>query len=575
VEPIQTRRKTAILLIVLVVIAGAAALAVFRLTGKTIPVTALTQLIRSDLPILDLDLQFVTTRGQEISSGETKLGKGGRAAKAQASPDKTCPDLIGGDTDSRTLGPESQKRGENCAKIARWVVKRHPIGLSLYFQDGMEVLSLFEDNSKVNELFQNRFFQGIFHEPLRDAGIRAEDLRLEGLEGAFLRTVLREALTADAQLHYDIAHGKRGFVFSFVREKCAYFAKALPVMARVLSRSGYRIPALPELILEMRIGLQRLFLTQVEGRVYLANGLEALINVLESLPPAAKAIDKMPLVLAIRSEAFVANILPVMVGAPEWELQVGFGVSEKSSGLFTFPAGKLTRALNPKIYKGIPASIPQDVFAALVTSYALPTDMADEEWQRIVTEGPGAITADHPSEAGFALIWDLDAETEGITQMGVVIANQKKPEAAEKFKKYFRDPQRTAECGGGTVFLAATSEKLLVRMKESCRGQSLSVLDWQNGEQAKLFDTTQLFFFANSGSGMRELFLAGGAASGGEIGDFAPQWKKEYEQAKAAMRQDGEKVINALPIFAYSGAAAEGAKTVVLQGYTVKQGGAK
>jgi len=580
VEPIQTR-KTVILLIVVGLLAGVAALAFFRFSPNA-PVTKaqkattrLGQFVKSDLPILDLDLQFVSTRGQEIPSEQTKLGKTGTIAKVQAAPIKACPELIGGDTESRISKTDSEKRNENCAKSARWIVKKHPIGFSLYFQDGREVLSLFDNKTKVDELLQNRFFQGIFHEPLRDFAIRAEDLRLEGLEGAVLRTLIREAVVADAELHYDLAHGKRGFVFSFVREKCGYFSTALPVMARVLGRSGYRIPALPELILEMRVGLQRLFLTEVEGRVYLANGLEALINVLESLPASTKTTDNMPLALAVRSEAFVANILPVMIGAPEWELRLGFGLSDKNAGQLTFPAGKLTRPLSPQIYKGIPASIPHDVFAALVTSYALPAEITTKEWQRLVTEGPGIATAGRPDAAGFAILWDLDAENEGITEMGVVIANQKTPEAAEKFKQYFREPQRTAECGGGAVFLAATSEKLLVRMKEACGGQSLSLLDRQNGEYAQTLDASQLFIFVNSAIGMRELFLAGGAAAGGELGDFAPNWKKEYEQAKVAMRQDGEKAISSLPIFVYAGAAPEGAKTVLLQGYMAKQGGAK
>ena len=319
-EPIQTR-KTVILLIVAVLLVGVAALAFFRFSPKA-PVTTvqqtvamrLGQLVSNDLPVLDLDLQFISTRGQEIPAEETKLGKPGTIAKAQAAPIKVCPELIGGDTDSRIAKEDSEKRDENCAKSARWIVKRHPIGFSLYFQDGKEVLSLFDDKTKVGELFQNRFFQGIFHEPLRDFAIRAEDLRLQGLEGAVLRTLIREAVVADAELHYDVAHGKRGFVFSFVREKCGYLSTALPVMARVLGRSGYRIPALPELILEMRIGLQRLFLTEAAGRIYLANGLETLINVLESLP----AINKDRRQNAIGTRGTIRGLCHQYITGNDW-----------------------------------------------------------------------------------------------------------------------------------------------------------------------------------------------------------------------------------------------------------------
>lgn len=575
-EPTQTR-KSVIIIIAAALIALLLAPALFWLY-RTLQVTPLNQLVRSDLPILDLQLQFVTTQGKGVSGDETRLGKGVAAAGPSSAPATgTCPELIGGDTPKRTIKEEGIEREENCPNTARWVVKRHPIAFSLSFQDGPKVLALFDEKSPANAIFQTRFFQGVFHEPLQNAGIRAEDLQLEGLEGAFLRTFIREALSAHGELHYDIAHGKQGVVFSFVRNECAYVAKALPVMARVLARSGYRVSALKEPILEMRIGLQRLFLTEAEGRVYLANGLEALINVLESLPAPAKRPLTAPLVLTVRSEAFVSKILPVMVGEPVWEMQLGFGLSEESPGALEFDAGKLTRSLSPSIFRGVPAGIPHDVFAALVTSYSLSPDMPMEDWRRLATEGPGDPIPDGSAEAGFAIIWDLDAQTDGLTSVGVIIANQKTPDQIQKFKAYFRDPELTAECGGGSVFLAATSEKLLLRMKESCGGQSLSVLDWKRGGEAKAFETAQFFLFLNPGSGMRELFLAGGAAGGaaggGEGGEFAPQWKREYENAKEAMRRDGEKVFGALPIFAYSGNAPATAKTVELKGFTVKQGG--
>jgi hypothetical protein len=158
--------------------------------------------------------------------------------------------------------------------------------------------------------------------------------------------------------------------------------------------------------------------------------------------------------------------------------------------------------------------------------------------------------------------------------VGVVIANQKSPDDVDKFKPYFADPDLSAECGGGTVFLAATSPALLVRMKEACGGQSLSVLDWERGGRTKDYDTAQLFLFMNPGTGMRELFLAGGA-KGDAPGEFEPQWKQEYEQAKESMRQDGEKIFGGLPIFAFSGNAAPTAQVVQLRGFTVRQGASR
>lgn len=572
-EPTQTRKIYILVTVTLLVIflAGPGVMHVYRKMTK-IP---LGGFVKPELPILVLRLEFVDTQGKKIPGETTRLGKGPSPAAPNAQVPVDCPELVGGDTADRTQAEDGKKRDQTCPGTARWVVKRHPIGFSLYFEDAKKVLALFDEKTMVSELFHTRFFQGLFYEPLQNAGIPAEDLHLEGIEGAFLRTLIREALSAHGELHYDVAHGKRGFVFSFVRDKCAYMSKALPVIARSLARSAYRIPTLKELVLEMRIGHQRLFLTEVEDRIYMANGLEALINVFESLPEGPRPSVKSPLVLTVRSGAFVSNLPQAVIGDPEWEIRLGLGLAKDNPGTLEFGAGKLTRALCPKIYKGVPAGIPHDVVAAIVTSYPFSPEMKAEDWRRIASEGPGPHKSDDPPEGGVAVIWDLDAQVDGITQMGVVIAGRKTPGTAEKYKAYFRDPELTAECGGGTVFLAATSEKLLARMKESCGGRSLSILDWERGGRAKEFDTAQFFLFLNPGGGIRELFLGGGAAAGGEAGEFEPQWKKEYEAAKAAMRKDGEKIFGALPIFAYSGAASPTAKTVELKGFTVKQGGAK
>jgi hypothetical protein len=445
---------------------------------------------------------------------------------------------------------------------------------ALYSLEASKILSLFDESSRVKELFQTRFFQGIFYEPLHSASVRAEDLNLQGLEGAFLAKLMREALQAHGELHYDISHGKKGLVFSFVRDECAFASKALPVAVCVLARSGYRIPKLKEPILEMRVGLQRIFLTQYEDRIYLANGLEGLLNVIESLRPPEKNLPKTPLVLTTRAEAFVDRLLPLMAGGATWAVNLGIGLSEDAPGVLQFAPGKFAGHLNPKLFKGVIAGIPHDTFAAVSTSLHLAPTMTSEEWKRLATQGPEGPAPGRPGEAGVALLWDLTSIDEQPSNIGVVISNQTTPDEIEKFGQYFADGELTAECGGGTVFLAATSRNLLFRMKESCEGQSLSVLDWERGGRTKDMDKAQLLLFMNPATAMRELFLAGGARSG-EPGDFEPQWKRQYEKAKEAMREDGEKIFAQLPIFAYAGNAVPTAEVVQLKGFTVKQGASR
>jgi hypothetical protein len=108
-------------------------------------------------------------------------------------------------------------------------------------------------------------------------------------------------------------------------------------------------------------------------------------------------------------------------------------------------------------------------------------------------------------------------------------------------------------------------------MRESCGGQSLSILDWQRREPADSLETAQFLMFVNAADGMRELFLAGGAEEG-DAGEFAPEWKQQYEKAKEAMRQDCEKVFRSIPIFAYAGTVSPTAEVARLQGFTVVEG---
>lgn len=543
----------------------------FLWTCQGLHTARLSESVRGDLPILNLTVKLIDVNGKALAPPSSRLvdTAATEAPKPAAATPEDCLELIGGDTGERSTLADLKDRPPACPKTATWIVRRHPIAFSLYFQDAGKLLAWFEASTQAKALFQSRLFQGIFYDLLHSTSVRAEDLKLEGLQGAFLATLLREALQAHGEFHYDLAHGKKGFVFSFVRNDCPFAAKALPAAARVLARNGYRIPKLPEPILEMRIGLQPIFLTQHEERVYLANGLEALLNTLESLPPPAKHLPKTPLVLTTRAEAFVDKLLPVMVGEPTWTIDLGMDFSDEAPGVLQFAPGKFASQLRPKLFKGVAAGIPQDVFAAVATSFHLTPGMKAEDWQRLAAQGPAGPEPNGVPEAGIAVLWDLAAEEEPLSHVGAVIANQTTPDEVDTFKRYFTDQELTAACGGGTVFLAATSRSLLTRMRESCERQSLSILDWERGAKAKVIENAQLMLFMNPGTAMRELMLTGGARST-DSGDFEPEWKQQYEKAKEAMRQDGEKVFRALPTFAYAGNAVTKAPECRLTGFTVK-----
>lgn len=568
--PAPPRRRVYLLVLVTTLAAAAAAgvgLHLYRGGPVIVAETPLNRMVRNDLPMLDVVLKFRGLDGADLNANATRFGDDSPLPPAT----EQCPALVGGDSSAATtLSPDDQ-RPADCPRRAAWHVKRHPIAYSLYVEDGKALLDWYDHQPQVREWAGNRFVQGLLFGFLHSLKVKAEDLNLQGLQGEFMALLLRDAITAQAQLHYDAVHGRQGWVLSFVRRDSPYAAQALPVLAGLLARNGFRAERLPEPILEMRVGLQRFFLTQYEDRLYLANGMEALFNVLESLTPPSQTLAA-PLRLTVRAEAFLERLPQVLAGTPAWDVNLGFSLQDGKPGVLSLPSGTWERHLHARIYEGVLAGIPHDAFAAVATSFELPPTRSLEEWRKLATDGPGAQAVGVPEPGGFALVWDFDAREAASGAIGLAIANQTDPQATAGYQQYLRNADLSAECGGGAVFLAASSERLLARMKEACAHQSLSPLDWEHGKDKQRYTAAQLMAFVNPGAGLRELFLAGGAgAEGDEDGDFRPRWKQEYEAAKAAMRKDGDRLFRALPILAWAGRSG-GEKAITLEGVAVSQG---
>jgi hypothetical protein len=171
------------------------------------------------------------------------------------------------------------------------------------------------------------------------------------------------------------------------------------------------------------------------------------------------------------------------------------------------------------------------------------------------------------------LVWDFTADSP-TGAVGIIVANPQQPQASAAYAQYLKNPDLGAECAGGSLFLAASSESLLTRMKDACNKQSLSPLDWQRGIEKQRWQAAQLTAFVNPGAAVRELFLAGGAGTTQEANEFAPRWQQDYEAAKAAMRQEGDKLFYGLPILSYAGRV-EGDSGAVLEGKLIAQEGGK
>jgi hypothetical protein len=564
-ESSTPRKRIAYLIIVAVVLAGGIVGVIYY---RNLAETPLALMAKADLPMLETAVKLRDLDGNDLSPENSRIGDTREAPPG----DERCPALTGGDDNASTKLSDSEKRPDDCPRIATWYVKQHPIALSLYFEDGKAFLNWYDHQSQVQTWAENRFVQGLFYGFLQSLKVRAEDLNLQSLQGELLQTLLREAIAAHGQLHYDMVHGNQGWVLSFVRNDSAFAAKAIPVMAAVLAHNGYKLEKLPNPILEMSVGLQRLFLTQYQDRIYLSLSLEALLNVIDSLTPPSGGIPDEPFSLTLRAEAFVDKLLPVMTGSPRFNLTLAFPLKNGKPGTLRMPSGPWVRQLHPQFYEGVLASIPHDAFAAIAASFQIPATLTEADWRKLATEGPGQPVARTPEQSGFAIVWDFDGKNSPAGAIGIIVANQTDPKASAAYQQYLHNADLSSECGGGALFLAASSERLLARMKQACAHQSLSPLDWEHGNGKQRYTSAQLMSFINPGVGLRELFLAGGAGAEGDTdNDFAPRWKQDYEKAKAAMRNDGDKLFNALPIFAYAGRADAG-KTVTMKGYAVSQG---
>jgi hypothetical protein len=552
-EPLTSSKRLIILAAVLGLAATAGILSYYQINGMPFG-----KMLRSGLPMLDLTVVLRDLGNHNLAVSSTVLGNN----EPPKSDDKRCPALIGGDTRSATIINSWDKRPSDCPQTAVWYVKKHPIGLTLYFNDGKDVLDWWDKDPQIKSLRDSRFMQGLFFGLLKSMKIKAEQLNVQGLQGEFLQQLLRDAIAANAELHYDMVHGEQGWVLSYQRGS-TFTEQALPALAGLLASNGYRLENLPEPIVELRIGLQSFFVSEYQRRIYLAQSLEALINVLENQNDDEQHADA-PLTLTLRPEAFVERLLPILTDPQTDAIELNFDLHDKHLGSLTLPAGSWQTPLQATIFEGVLASVPQNAFAAIAASYYLPPTLTLDDWKQFATKGPAPIAASH--QGGLALVWDFDSTSAGGV-VGIAIANPEQPEAGSAYQAYLRHSEFSDECAGGSVFLAASASGLLSRMKQACDRQALSPLD---GIEKPRYLSAQLVSFINPGTALRELFLAGGAGNNDDRSDFAPRWRQEYEQAKTAMRQDGEKLFRSLPTFSYAGHAANGDR-VRLEGRAISQ----
>ncbi len=510
------------------------------------PLSGLRQALNTS-PVVPIGLEVVDREGGRLDPGGSRYVPAGTT---QAPPGAPPP-------------PKAQpKPGQIDVKLFR-----RPPALSLDFEDGEKFLAWLDKDDAAKKFLATPAVQGIFFDLMRTLKVRAEDLERSGFTGVTVETLAREAVKAGGSIHYDLYEGSRGFSFKFRRSEAPLLGRFLPVVLPALSRRVYEVEHLKAPIEELTLGSQTVFVTEDNGEVFVSNGLKALLNLLDFRPPPRPA-GKESVLLTVRSEIFLKNLLPLLTGRDNWDARFAFAPSpgaEPELRLGLDPAAVFAH-LRDKISPGIYAAVPQDVFGVFAASFALSPDMTPEKWNELATNGIPPATGAAGGEGGVAFIWDINSKgADSATAVGVAVSMPDAASASMKLENYFdTESVFTGECGGGTVWLASTDEVLFTRMSEACERQSKSFLNWF---EKKAFDAVepspQLLLALHPSVGLDEaqsLGLELRAAQGGtDTSGTSPEWKKSYDEAVARATARAKEDFNRLPGLLFLGrAGAEG-----------------
>jgi len=429
----------------------------------------------------------------------------------------------------------------------------------VYVTSGKDVVAWYEKNEALQGLRNSSVWQGFIRQLSTLLRVRAEDLELKGMSGQFLEEFVREAVAADAVIHYDLVHGPGGIVFSFVREKAPLLGAALPLLVRTVGTSAYRIESSPEPIIELRLQGMRLYLLQQSDRVLVASGLEGLLNVLaEPIAPPPALQGSVTAVL--RTETYFDRFLNATVGKDSFPVTVSFDLSEKSMAVSegVLPKALIYNTLGPSTQTGVLAAVPFDALGALVLSAHVPLDLPASEWT--IPKSPPT------APGGISLVWDVSAEKGGI-EVGIAVPAPEKAEASQvTMQDFLSDQAVSVACAGGAIWLGASSDRLLARMKDACEKQSLSVLDLKGMAPGALAEQ-QVSLLLNTSVWLKEVYRLGGGKSPRE-GAGEPEKKMV-----TALLEQIDALAKGLPVIGFTGKVVPPQDELRLKGFSVTVGG--
>ena len=564
ISPARRSRQLVIVGLIAALVIAAVLFGVRQLSH--VPISRLTP---AGTPLVRLAIELVDVDGDAILPEKSRIGSvvpvGAQAlATATTTPLATA-------TIDWSAGRPSPLPTAVMEMNASLKIIRRPAALTLAIGDAAKLSDYVENNARAKEFFNSELAQGTFSEVLETLKVRAEDLHLNGLQSDIMQALISDIIHAGAQLHYDIAAGRNGFVLTFERGRSTLASRALPLITNALARREYGLDRIPETVVELLVGRQSLYVLEHDGIVYLSNSLATLLGRLETYegkPAATHVTDGAAVEVTVRAEAFINSLLPIMVGGQNWHARIPIDLSAQGFTIrsINLDSAKMFGYLKSGITPELAGAVPHDAFAALLTSFWIAPDMTLAQWQDLALKGPQAPPADKPERAGVAVIWDLSRETTGLSAIGVAIAQPLDAAAKEPPRELGIDGYfdvSTDTCAGGTVWLASNSDVLLGRMKEGCDRQSSSLLNSLE-KIGRIKNDDQLIFTANPRAGLLELLEVGIGDAGSALeseSELSPAWKAQYVKAVGMARERAAGTIGILPQLLFAGrASASGAE---------------
>lgn len=448
--------------------------------------------------------------------------------------------------------------------------------LTLALPQSWDVVEWANSQPGAKNFFYSRVFIGMMSEVLSTAHIRPDDLAISGMRGQTFERLLREVLRSDARIHYDRRAGKRGFVLSFAREQAPVTSRMLPLIVPVVAKRQFAVPSLASPAVEVLLGNQHLLFAEDRGRVFIANGLESLLRVLDQ--PALDELERPDaLSVTVRGEAFLDDVLRLFVGKEQWPVKLVLGRRPEAdaplSGELQIGAAKMFAHLGPKLPPAVFAAIPRGVSGAAAASFAIPPNFSLENWSQLGASGVDDVSASAVPEGGMAVLWDVHAVKDApFGAVGIVVALPKAGKPVITLAQASDSAGFHAECGDGSVWLLASSEVLLTRMREACERRAMSLLsELEQGQLPKEVSASQLFLAIDPGEVLEACYRYGvthrGGSAGFETSESAsgegetkpaagtPTWKQEYERAVRRVTMDAESVFRAIPAAVFFGRA--------------------